>query len=183
MANFHIVEEKFKEIFSRFEENLKAIRTGRAHASMLDAVFVESYGAKVPLEHVATVSTPDARTIIVKPWDKSTIPAIEQGIQRSNIGIQPISEKDQIRLSIPTLTEERRKEMTKMVGKKMEEARIAVRKERDDLWKQIQTEERDKTISENQKFQEKEKMERMVEDINKKIADVSAKKEKELMEI
>ena len=183
MAGFHTMEQKFKEILSRFEENLKAIRTGRAHASMLDAVFVESYGTKMPLEHVATVSTPDARTIIIKPWDKSAIPAIEQGIQRSNIGIQPISEKDQIRLSIPSLTEERRKEMTKMVGKKMEEARIAVRQERDELWRQIQTEEKDKVISENQKFQEKEKMERMVEDINKKIADVSDKKERELMEV
>src|SRR3989344_9536640 len=133
MADFQKLEQKLKEVAARFEESLKAIRTGRAHASMLDAVLVESYGTKMPLEHVATVSTPDARTIIVKPWDKSTIPAIEQGIQRSNLGIQPVSETDQIRLTIPALTEERRKEMAKMVGKKMEEERISVRQERDEI--------------------------------------------------
>ena len=183
MADFQKLEQKFKDAVSRFEESLKSIRTGRAHASMLDAVFVESYGSKVPLSHVATISTPDARTLIVKPWDKSVIPAIEQGIARSNLGVQPVADKDQVRISIPSLTEERRVEMTKMVGKKMEEARIAVRQARDEFWKEIQEAERAKEISENEKFSDKEKMERIVEDTNKKIAALAEKKEKELMEI
>jgi len=144
---------------------------------------VDSYGSKVPISHMASISTPDAKSILIKPWDKSLMPQIESAIQKSNLGVQPISDKDQVRLSLPPLTEERRKDLTKVVGKKMEEARIAVRQAREELWRDIQQEERDKVISENQKFEEKEEMEKIISKINDQIAEIADKKEKEILTI
>lgn len=181
--NLNHNEQKLSDIVSKFEEDLRSIRTDKAHASMVDGVLVESYGTKTPLSHVSSISTPDARSIIVKPWDKNLMPAIEQAIQRANLGIQPISEKDQIRLSLPPLTEERRKELTKVVGKKMEEARIVVRQLRDDIRKEVQREEQDGKISENQKFSENKMLDEIIEKINKKIAEIADKKEKEILTV
>ncbi len=183
MTDIKTIESKLRETVLKFEEELKNIRTGRAHTGMVENLTIEVYGAHMPLSHIAALSTPDAKSIIIKPWDKTNLPAIEQAIQKSNLGLQPISDKDQIRLSIPLLTEERRKEMVKIVGKKMEEARIAVRVLRDEVWKKIQEDEHEGIISENEKFSDKEKMEKIVAEINKKIAKTADKKEKELMEI
>lgn len=183
MANVKKAQEKLEEIVKRFQNDLLGIRTGKAHISMVEGVLVDSYGSKVPLSHVSSISTPDAKSILIKPWDKSIMPQIESAIQKSNLGIQPISEKDQIRLSLPPLTEERRLDLTKVVGKKMEEARIAVRQQREELWRDIQQEERDKIISENQKFEQKEEMEKMVGKINDQIAELAEKKEKEILTV
>ena len=177
------LEIRFKEILSHFENDLKNIRTGRAHTSIIEDLAIDVYGSKMPLSHIAALSTPDAKSIIIKPWDKTNLPAIESAIQKSSLGLQPIFDKDQIRLSIPSLTEERRKDMVKVIGKKMEEARISVRQERDGIWKKIQEDERDEVISESEKFSEKEKMEKLVFEINNKIATLAEKKEKEIMEI
>ena len=183
MANFKKAREKFSDIIKRFQDEILGIRTGKAHISMVEGILVDSYGSKVPISHVASISTPDAKSILIKPWDKSIMPQIESAIQKSSLGIQPISDKDQIRLSPPSLTEERRKELTKVIGKKMEEARISVRQAREDLWREIQQEERDKVISENQKFEEKEEMEKIVGKINDQIAELAEKKEKEILTV
>ena len=183
MANLNQVEQKFKDILTKFEDELRTIRTSKAHVSMVEGVFVDSYGAKTPLSHVSSISTPDAKSIVVKPWDKSLMPAIEQAIQKANLGIQPISEKDQIRLSLPPLTEERRKELTKVVGKKMEEVRIVVRKIRDDERRDIQQSEQEGVISESQKYVDQKKLDEVVEETNKKIAETAEKKEKEILTV
>jgi len=183
MANFKKAQEKLDEIIKRFQNDLTGIRTGKAHISMVEGILVDSYGSKVPISHMASISTPDAKSILIKPWDKSLMPQIESAIQKSNLGVQPISDKDQVRLSLPPLTEERRKDLTKVVGKKMEEARIAVRQAREELWRDIQQEERDKVISENQKFEEKEEMEKIISKINDQIAEIADKKEKEILTI
>lgn len=183
MADLKKAQKKLDEVIQKFHGDLLGIRTGRAHISMVEGILVDSYGSKVPISHVASISTPDAKSILIKPWDKSLMPQIESAIQKSNLGIQPISDKDQIRLSMPPVTQERRKELIKFLGKKMEEARIAVRQAREDLWRQIQQEERDKVISENQKFEEKEDMEKMVGKINDQIAELADKKEKEIMTV
>jgi len=183
MANFKKAQEKLSDIIKRFKDEISGIRAGKAHISMVEGILVDSYGSKVPISHVASISTPDAKSILIKPWDKSIMPQIESAIQKSSLGIQPISDKDQIRLSPPSLTEERRKELTKVIGKKMEEARISVRQAREDLWREIQQEERDKVISENQKFEEKEEMEKIVGKINDQIAELAEKKEKEILTV
>ncbi len=183
MIDFTKEEKELNTIIERFERNLKELRTGRAHISMVENIEVEIYGAKTPLVHVAAISTPDPRSIVIKPWDKSTMQAIEQALAKANLGANPIAEKDQIRLSIQPPTEERRRELVKILGKKAEDTRIAIRKFRDDIWKTIQEEEKERKISEDQKFSQKEKMEKVIENANKKIAYISAKKEKEIMEV
>ena len=183
MINFIEEEKEFKKILDHFIEELKAIRTGRAHSSLVENITVDSYGSQMPLSHVSAISTPDPKCIVVKPWDKSMLPSIESALQKSNLGFSIIAESGQVRLTLPPMNEERRKEFVKLVGKKMEDAKISLRKRRDDIRKTILDEERAKTISEDQKFSQNEKMEKMTEEFNKKIEDVSAKKEKELMEV
>lgn len=183
MADLIRTEQKLKEVLLKFEDDLRGIRVAYAHASMVENILVESYGTKTPLSHVASIATPDAKSIVIKPWDKNLMPTIEQAIQKANLGIQPVSDKDQIRLSLPPLTEERRKELAKVVGKKMEEARIVVRQIRDDFRKEVQREEQDGKISENQKFSEIKKWETIVEETNKKIAEITEKKEKEILTV
>src|SRR3989344_322307 len=183
MANLNQTEQKLKNAVLKLEEDLRGIRTGKSHASMVEDIFVESYGEKVPISHVASIATPDAKSIIIKPWDKSLMPAIESAIQKSNLGIQPISDKDQIRLSLPSLTEERRIDLTKVIGKKMEEARISVRQARDDFRKETQREEQEGKISENQKFSDFKHLDSLVEETNKKIAEIAEKKEKEILTV
>jgi len=183
MIDFTKEEKEFKNIVSRFEEELKKIRTGRASASVLEGIVVESYGTRVPLTQVAALSAADPKSVVVRPWDKTLLPAVEQALAKANLGLSVISETDQVRAIFPALTEERRKEFAKIIGKKAEETRVSVRSRRDEIWKTIQEEERAKIISENQKFSQKEKMEKMVSEINKKISELSSKKEKEIMTI
>ncbi|KKT57420.1 MAG: ribosome recycling factor [Candidatus Giovannonibacteria bacterium GW2011_GWC2_44_9] len=183
MIDFSKEEKEFQKIILWFAEDLKKIRTGRATSSVLEGIMVESYGVLTPLAHAAALSSPDPKSVLIRPWDKNLLPAIEQALARANLGLSIISETDQVRAIFPALTEERRKQFAKIVGQKAEEARISARKRRDEIWKTIQEEERTKIISENQKFSQKEKMEKIAEETNKKIAELAAKKEKELMEI
>ena len=182
MIDFQKEEKEFQSIIFRFEEELKKIRTGRATAAVLEGVVIESYGAQIPLSHAASLSSPDPRSVVARPWDKNLLPAIEQALLKAGLGLSIISEKDQVRAVFPALTEERRKDFVKVVGKKAEEARILARRRRDEIWKTIQEEERAKLISETQKYSQKEKMEKLAEDANKKIAALAEKKGKEVME-
>src|SRR3989338_761510 len=166
MIDFIAEEKEFKNILSKFEGELKKIRTGRASSVVLESIMVDSYGTLTPLMHVAALSSPDPKSIIVRPWDRTILPAIEQALEKANLGVSIISEKDQVRVVFPALTEERRKEFVKIVGKQAEEARIKTRRRRDEIWKTIQEEERSKLISEN-----------------KKIEEMTEKKEKEIMTI
>ncbi len=172
------LENNLKDIILKFEEELKNLRVGKAHSSMVENVLVNSYGSKSLLSHVSSISVPDAKSIIIKPWDKTLMPAIEQAIQKANLGIQPISDKDQIRISLPPLTEERRKELSKVVGKKMEETRITVRKLRDDVRKNIQLLEQNRELSENQKFSDFKRIDTLIEEINQKNSGNCGKKGK-----
>ncbi|MDP2668332.1 MAG: ribosome recycling factor [bacterium] len=183
MIDFAKEEKDMKNILAFFAEDIKQVRTGRASSSLVENIQVESYGAMTALSHVAAISTPDARSIVVKPWDKSILPCIEAAIKKENLGLGMIAESGQVRLTIPPLTEDRRKEFVKLIGKKMEEAKKSIRKQRDDIKKTILDEERAKIISEDQKFSQNEKMEKMTEEFNKKIEESAEKKEKELMEV
>ena len=183
MINFSQEEKEFHNIVSRFGEEIKKIRTGRATASILYGVMVEAYGALMPLAQVAALSSADPKSVVIRPWDKNLLPAVEQALAKTNMGLSIISETDKVRAVFPALTEERRKEYVKMISKKTEEARISVRSRRDDIWKTIKEEERAKLTSENQKFFQKEKMEKIADETNKKIAELAEKKEKEIMTI
>lgn len=183
MIDFAKEGKIFDQCVFHLEDELKNIRTGRAHVSMIEHITVDVHGVLMPLPHVAALSTPDSHSIVIKPWDKTLTSVIEQAIIKSNIGFSPVAEQDQIRLVLPALTEERRKELVKIAGKYTEDARITVRRCRDDMWKRIQEEEREGIISEDQKYFQKEHMEKLVESANKKIAHILQKKEKDILEI
>ncbi|WP_373044861.1 ribosome recycling factor [Vulgatibacter sp.] len=162
---------------------LSKIRTGRANAAMLDGVQVESYGAKMPLNAAATVSVPDARTIVIKPYDKSQIPAIEKGINEAQIGITPQNDGTVIRLPVPPLTEERRKEIAKQVKTKGEEHKVAVRNLRRDANESVKGQTKNGEISEDDEKRLLDQVQKETDGGIAKIDEIVAKKQKEVMEI
>jgi ribosome recycling factor len=172
-----------KKAVDSFKRDLQKIRTGRANTSMLDGIKVDYYGTPTPVNQVATVQVVDARLITVKPWEKSMIPVIDKAIRASDLGINPVADSELVRLPIPPLTQERRKELAKVVGKQTEEARVAVRSARRDAMDMIKDAEKEKQISED----ERKKGEKTVQDLTDKyiaqIEDIAKAKEKEIMEL
>jgi ribosome recycling factor len=175
---------KMQKAVDHLAEELKSIRTGRASTAILDGVMVEQYGAVQPLKAVASVSTPDARTIAIAPWDKSVIPAIEKAIrENSSLGLNPMNDGSVVRLNIPALTEERRREIVKSLGAKIEDCRITLRNIRHDVLKDIQKLEKEKQAStDDVKFADAE-LNKMIVLFQGKIEAVEADKTKELMEV
>lgn len=141
---------------------------------------IDSYGSKMPLKHLAAISTEDARTLNIKPWDKNNIQAIELAVRSSNLGLQPLVDQDIIRIIIPELTEERRGALKKMLKEKLEQAKVSVRRARDEVWSKIQEKERAGEISEDEKFRLKDKMQEKIDAAFKKLEEIADKKEKEI---
>lgn len=186
MVDFNKEEENFKAALRRFEEESKKIRAGRAAPAVLENILVESYGGAeervlLPIKNIAAISIANARSLIIKPWDRNIMPAIESALGKAGISAVIVAEKDQIRVTFPPLTEERRRDLIKLTKKFAEEAKIQVRLMRDEIWKSIQEQAKLKRISEDQKFSQKEKMEKIVGEYNSKIAELTKKKEEELM--
>ncbi|MEI6587563.1 MAG: ribosome recycling factor [Candidatus Moraniibacteriota bacterium] len=169
----------FEKSVTHFKENLGKVRTGRASTAMVDDLMVDCYGSRSPLKQVASVSVPEPRMIVISPWDKSTLAIIEKAIKESDLGLNPMNDGQIIRINIPALTEERRKEFVKVLNQEAEGARVAVRKLREDVWDEIQA----LTIGEDDKFQGKEKLQKMVEEYNAMIEEVRKKKEAEIMQV
>ena len=137
----------------------------------------------MPLKQLATIQTPEPRSIIVRPWDKSIIQDIEKSIGKSKLGLSPIVEEDFIRLSVPPLSEERRKEIVKILQEKVEECRISIRRHREDVWKEVQTMEQNKEISEDDKFKAKDELQKVIDEYNEKVEEMRKKKEDEIMKV
>jgi len=169
----------FEKSATHFKENLGKVRTGRASTAMVDDLMVDYYGAKSPLKQVASVSVPEPRTIVISPWDKSMLALIEKAIKESDLGLNPMNDGQIIRINIPALTEERRKEFVKILNLEAEGARVAVRKLREDVWDEIQS----LTIGEDDKFQGKEKLQKVVEEYNILIEEIRKRKEAEIMQV
>ncbi len=165
------------------KRELSNVRTGRANLHLLDGVRVDYYGTPTPLNQVSTLSVPEARLIVVKPWEKNMIPTIEKAIRDANLGLNPQSDKDLVRVPIPPLTEERRKEIVKQVKSKGEEHKIAVRNERRDAKELIEAGEKDGDISGDDAKKALEKMQKETDDGIKKVDEVVAAKEKEVMQV
>lgn len=176
-------EEGMNKAIDSFKRDLTKIRTGRANTAMLDGIKVDYYGTPTPVNQVATVQVVDARLITVKPWEKNMIPIIDKAIRASDLGINPVSDSELVRLPIPPLTQERRKELAKVVKKQSEEARVAVRSARRDAMDMLKDAEKEKTISED----ERKTGEKRIQDLTDKyvgmIDDISGAKEKEIMEL
>ena len=159
------------------------IRTGRANTSLVEDIMVDYYGTKTPLKQIASINTPEPRTIAIQPWDRGALAAIEGAIRSSDLNLNPNNDGILLRINIPMLTEERRREMVKMLNQKAEDARIAVRGVREDVLKEIKEAEKAGDISEDDEFKGKEKLQEVVEQYNKKIEELRAKKEIEVMTV
>lgn len=177
--------------FSHFKKQLQGIeewlgneylgvRTGRATPAILDGVSVEAYGARTPLKHAAAISIEDAKTLRVAPWDKTQIKAMEKAVMEANLGLSVSSDDRGLRVFFPDLTSERRTSLVKVVREKLEQARVSVRSERDEIWSDIQSQEREGSIAEDEKFRLKDEMQKYVDAANKKLEELAGRKEDEI---
>jgi ribosome recycling factor len=185
-----MLDEVFKELRAGIEKAVEAlrrdlskVRTGRAHAGMLDSIRVDYYGQPTPIAQMATVAVPEPRLITIKPWEKSQVKAIDKAIRESDLGINPQTDGELIRLPIPPLTEERRKDMVKRTKHHGEECKVAVRKHRRDAMEMIETLDKDGEVPGDDADRAKKKVEEMVAEGVKKIDDVIHHKEKEILEV
>lgn len=176
-------KQDFEKAIEHFKEDLGQLRTGRASVSMVDSLMVDYYGSKSPIKQVASISTPDPRTIMISPWDKDNLVNIEKAVRESQLNLNPINDGQVIRINIPALTEERRKELVKVLNQKTEEARVSIRKNREEIWDEIQELEKDGKIGEDDKFSGKEKLQKAVDEYNSQIENIREKKEEEIMKI
>ena len=176
-------ENKMEKAIAALENDLAAIRAGRANPAILDKVTVEYYGAQTPVAQVGTISVPEARTIIIQPWDVSVLKEIEKAILASDIGINPNNDGKVIRLNFPPLTEERRKELSKGVSKRGEDAKVAVRNIRRDSLEQFKKQKKANEITEDDLKGLEDKVQKLTDKFVKEIDTIVAAKEKEIMEV
>ncbi|MDD5032648.1 MAG: ribosome recycling factor [Candidatus Pacebacteria bacterium] len=163
-----------------FKNEIFLIRTGRATPALIENVKVDYYGAKNPLKGVASIAVEDARTLLVKPWDSDSVLPVEQAIRASGLGAQAITEKGTIRVIFPDLTAERRTALLKLVSEKLEEARISMRRERDDVLKDIKEKEKEKEFSEDDKFRFKDELQKIFDECSERLEEMAEKKKDEI---
>lgn len=174
---------KMDKTIASLVEDFKKVRTGKAQVSMLDAIRVNYYGQMAPLNQVASVSTPDAKTFLISPWESSVLKEIETAIVKSDIGMAPINDGKVIRLKVPDLTEERRKDLAKQVKKIAEDARVAVRLARRDANEEVKKLSKDKLISEDEGKKGETDVQKITDDYIKKVDQLAEEKEKSILTI
>jgi len=175
--------QKFEKAIEHFKHELVGLRIGRDSTSLLDSVMVDSYGQKVPISHIASINIPDSRTITIQPWDKGNMATIEKAILASNIGLNPVNDGVLVRLSIPPMTEERRKEMVKVAGHLSEQARISVRNVREEILKEMKSSEENGEMTKDDIEQEKKDLQENIDNFNSVIKEIASVKEKEILTI
>ncbi len=166
-----------------FKKDISGLRTGRANPSILDGIYVEAYGSKTALVGLASISVPEARSIVIAPWDKTISKDIEKAITAANLGINPVNEGDKIRLVVPQLTEENRKALVKKLNEKMETAKIALRQIRDQIKESIESAFKNKNITEDDKFRFFKELDEEISRQNDELKKIKDKKEEEIMTI
>ncbi|MBQ7109542.1 MAG: ribosome recycling factor [Clostridia bacterium] len=176
-------ENKMNKAIISLESDFTTIRAGRANPAILDKITVEYYGAATPISQVGTVSVPEARMIVIQPWDATLLKDIEKAIQASDIGINPNNDGKVIRLNFPQLTEERRKELKKDISKRGEDAKVAVRNIRRDSLDTFKKQKKNNEITEDDLKDLEDKIQKLTDKFVKKIEEITAAKEKEIMEV
>lgn len=177
------IKPKMRAAIENLSEELSRIRTGRAHAGILDGIKAMYYGVATPLKEVATISVPEPTVISIKPWDRGVLSDIETAIRNSDIGISPVNDGNQIRLVLPQMTEERRKEIALQVKKQGEQAKVSLRNIRGEAWNRVQTAVKNKEATEDDKYQAEEKLNKLIDEMNGEIEKVIVAKEAEIMKI
>ena len=176
-------EDQMQKALDALAHEYAGIRTGRASVGLLDGITVEYYGSQMPLNQVATLSVPESSLIVIQPWDATVLKAIEKAILRSDLGITPSNDGKVIRLAVPPLTEERREQLVKVVKKRAEEKRVAIRQIRRDSNEMLKDLEKEKDLTEDEKRIGQDHVQKITDKFIKKIDDITAKKEKELLEV
>jgi len=176
------IKNKMSKSLSKLERELAGIRTGRASAALIEDIKVTYYGTPTPLNQLATISVPESRLVTIQPWDKSVLKEIEKAISHSDLGLTPVSDGNVIRITFPPLTEERRKELVKLVKKIAEDYKIAIRNIRRDGNDEVKKMEKEKLISEDESKKAQKEIQKITDEFIKKIDEVLLKKEKEIME-
>lgn len=173
-------KEDFESIIEYLKSEYTKIRTGRAVPTLIEDVKVDYYGQEMVIKQLGTISVPEARQLLIQPWDKNALQPVEEAIRNSDLGLSPTNEGDKLRITLPELTQERREELAKLVGKIAEEARVRIRNIREDTWKEIQKEEESGEITEDDKFKQKDELQKFVDDYNKQIKKIQDTKEQEI---
>jgi len=176
-------ETRMKGAIQSLEEDLGGVRTGRASPALVERLHVEYYGVSTPMIQLATISVPEARALLIKPFDPTSLKAIERAIQVSELGLTPNNDGKVIRLNIPALTEERRRELVRFVHSRLEEGRVAIRNVRRDLIKDLKEFEHEKMLSEDDLELGEEELQKLTDKMIQQIDAVGEKKEKEIMEV
>lgn len=176
-------EPRFKKAIEILEEDMASIHTGRASSSLVDSILVDVYGAKTPIKAIANISIPEPRSILIQPWDRGNISQIETAIRESDLKLNPVNTGENIRINLPELTEDRRKEFVKLAKEKAESARVSVRNIRGEAWNTIKKLKVDGKVSEDDMYYGEEQLQKTVDKYNKEIEDILSKKESELLTI
>lgn len=178
-----LTEDKMQKSIENVGQQLARLRTGKATPSLLDGIKVDYYGNTIPLNQLASISVPEARLLVIHPWDKTSLASIEKAILASDLGLTPNSDGNVIRIPIPLLSEERRKELIKVARKIAEEGRVAVRNIRRETIDEIKNKQKEGTIPEDHSFKLQEKVQELTDKYSKKIDELLKKKEDEIMQI
>jgi ribosome recycling factor len=183
LAQIEQSKPKFSKALEHLRAELSMVRSGRANPALVEQVKVEAYGTMTPLIELASINTPEPRLLVVQPWDKSIIKDVERALQAANVGASPIIEGNIIRLNLPALTEDRRRELVKLVKAKLEEGRVAVRNVREEALKQLKEQKNAGTVSEDDFFIAQKDLQKIVDEANEHIKKEGDDKEKEIMTI
>lgn len=176
-------EEKMRRVIDNLRKELSSIRTGRASPALVERIHVDYYGAPTPLNQLANVSTPEPRLLVIQPWERSLIPAIEKAILKSDLGLTPTNDGRLIRLAIPQLTEERRRDLVKVVRRRVEEGRVAIRNVRREAHDDLRELERRKLISEDESKRAQERLQKITDAMIAEVDQAGQKKEEEILEV
>ncbi|MCD8180352.1 MAG: ribosome recycling factor [Firmicutes bacterium] len=183
MGKYPEIEAKMEKRINGYASELKTIRAGRANASVLDKVAIDYYGTMTPIQQVGSISSPEARLLVIQPWDASVLKAIEKAINASDIGIAPQNDGKVIRLNFPPLTEERRKELVKTVKKYTEEAKVQIRNVRRDALESFKVQKKNGEMTEDDQKQAEKDIQNLTDKYIKEIDNICADKEKEILEV
>ncbi|HMB65764.1 MAG TPA: ribosome recycling factor [Patescibacteria group bacterium] len=176
-------QEEFQKAVDFFKSEISKIRAGRANSAILDGVFVEAYGTRMPVQGVANINVQDSKNILVEPWDKSVLKEVEKAISEAQLGLNINDDGNKIRLTLPETTEETRKELTKKLNEKLEQARISIRQIREEIKKDIEEAEKNKEITEDDRYDFIEELDKEVEKINNQLKETRDKKEEDIMTV
>lgn len=176
-------QEDFNKAMEHYKKELTLIRAGRANPAMIEDVMVDAYGVKTPIKQLGSIAVPEARCMTVEPWDKNLLKEIEKALTYADLGISIKGESTLVRVTVPQMTEENRKDLVKSMNEKLEAAKVAVRSVREKMKEEIVEAERNKAITEDDKYKYVEELDKKVGELNKELQDITAGKEKEIMSV